>query len=265
MAFWEWLIPAMREEHPELIFLAEAFTRPKVMAKLAELGFSQSYTYFTWRNTKREFIDYLVELTSGPTADFMRPSFWTNTPDILSGPLRRGGRGAFKLRLVLASMMTPTFGMYSGYELMENEPASETNEEYLQSEKYEIKTRDWGRPDSLAPFVTRLNDVRRRHPALQELRNIWFHHTNNDSLLAFSKQSGDDVVLVIANLDPHSAQDDVLWIDLGRIGLPWDEPYEAYDELTDVTYIWDGPSPYVRLDPQFGEPAHVFHLRRRPW
>ncbi|MGH9037820.1 MAG: alpha-1,4-glucan--maltose-1-phosphate maltosyltransferase, partial [Acidimicrobiia bacterium] len=197
-AFWEWAIAEVQRQYPDVIFLAEAFTRPKVMARLAEVGFSQSYTYFTWRNTKAEFIEYLTEIAHGPKADYMRPNFWPNTPDILSGPLRRGGPGAFKLRLVLAATMTPSYGIYSGYELAENLPMAETNEEYFESEKYEIKHRDFGAPGNLGSFIATVNDIRRRHPALQELTNIHFHHTNNEWMLAWSKatEERDDVVLV---------------------------------------------------------------------
>ena len=263
-AFWEWAIADVQSRHPDVIFLAEAFTRPKVMARLAEVGFSQSYTYFTWRNTKAEFIEYLTEIAHGPKADYMRPNFWPNTPDILSGPLRGGGPGAFKLRLVLAATMTPSYGIYSGYELVENQPAAETNEEYLESEKYEIKHRDFDAPGNLGSFVGAVNDLRRRHPALQELSNIHFHHTNNDWMLAFSKttQDRDDVVLVVVNLDPQHPHDDVLGLDLGVLGLPPDAPYEAHDELTGVTYVWSGANPYVRLAPD--QPAHVLHLRWMP-
>ncbi len=263
-AFWEWAIAEIQRQYPDVIFLAEAFTRPKVMARLAEVGFSQSYTYFTWRNTKAEFIEYLTEIAHGPKADYMRPNFWPNTPDILSGPLRRGGPGAFKLRLVLAATMSPSYGIYSGYELAENMPMSETNEEYFESEKYEIKHRDFKAPGNLGAFIATVNDTRRRHPALQELTNIHFHHTNNEWMLAWSKMTDerDDVVLVVVNLDPHHAHDDVLGLDLGLLGLPSDAPYEAYDELTGVTYVWNGPNPYVRLAPD--QPAHVLHLRWMP-
>jgi starch synthase (maltosyl-transferring) len=263
-AFWEWAIAEVQRQYPDVLFLAEAFTRPKVMARLAEVGFSQSYTYFTWRNTKAEFVEYLTEIAHGPKADYMRPNFWPNTPDILSGPLRGGGPGAFKLRLVLAATMTPSYGIYSGYELGENQPAAETNEEYLESEKYEIKHRDFDAPGNLGSFIGAINNVRRRHPALQELTNIAFHHTNNDWLLAYSKttQDRDDVVLVVVNLDPYNTHDDVLGLDLGLLGLPTDAPYEAYDELTGVTYVWSGANPYVRLAPD--QPAHVLHLRWMP-
>jgi starch synthase (maltosyl-transferring) len=264
MAFWAWVIPEIQAAHPDVLFLAEAFTRPKVMAKLAEVGFTQSYTYFTWRTAKSELAEYLTELTTGPTVDYMRPNFWPNTPDILAGPLRGGSPAAFRLRLLLAATMVPSYGVYSGYELYENEPASETNEEYLHSEKYELKERDWDRPDSLAPFMTRINEIRQEHPALQNLRNTIVHHTNNDALLAYSRHSDDggDVILCVANLDPDHAQEDTPWLDLAAMGLPWDVPYEAHDLLTDERFTWQGPSPYVRIDPA-AQPAHVLHLRAR--
>jgi starch synthase (maltosyl-transferring) len=262
MAFWSWLIPAVQAEHPEVVFLAEAFTRPKVMAKLAEVGFSQSYTYFTWRTEKAELQEYLEEICHGPKADYMRPNFWPNTPDILSGPLRDGPPSAFALRLVLAATMVPSYGIYSGYELCENEPASPANEEYLYSEKYEIKHRDWNQPGSLAPLVTRINDIRRRHPAFAELRTIHFHHSNNDQILAYSKRTfdGSDVVLVVVNLDPVNPQSDTLWLDLDELGMPADEPFQAHDELTGDTYTWEGQGPYVFLHP-LRQPAHILHLR----
>ncbi|HVF75527.1 MAG TPA: maltotransferase domain-containing protein [Acidimicrobiales bacterium] len=262
MAFWEWVIPAVQETHADIVFLSEAFTRPKVMAKLAEVGFSQSYTYFTWRTGKQELAAYLLEVSSGPKADYMRPNFWPNTPDILAGPLRNGPPSAFRLRLVLASTMVPSYGIYSGYELYENDPASVANEEYLFSEKYQLKHRDWDTTDSLVPLITRLNEIRRRHPALAQLGNVAVHPTHSPDLLVWSKHTDDrsDVVLVIVNLDPHAAHDDTLSLDLELLGLPWDEPYEAHDELSGATYTWQGPHPYVRLDPANG-PAHVFSLR----
>jgi starch synthase (maltosyl-transferring) len=260
-ALWEWMIPLVQAEHPEVVFLSEAFTRPALMARLAEVGFSQSYTYFTWRTHKGELQEYVEELAYGPLADYMRSNFWPNTPDILSGPLRHGHAGVFKLRLVLAATLSPAYGIYSGYELGENEPASEFNEEYRYSEKYEIKDRDWSSPDSLAPFVQRVNEIRRRHPAFGELSNVRFEHAGNDQLAAYSKVSHDgaDVVLVVVNLDPFAAHEDTLGIDLGRLGLPLDSPYEAHDELSGETYVWHGSSPYVRLSPD--NPAHILHLR----
>lgn len=265
IAFWEWVIPAVQAEHPDVLFLAEAFTRPKVMAKLAEVGFSQSYTYFTWRTQQHGeegLRAYLEELSQGPVADYMRPNFWPNTPDILADPLRNGPPAAFRLRLLLAATMTPSYGIYSGYELCENQPMSEMNEEYFQSEKYEIKRRDWDGTDSLAPFVTRLNDVRRRHQALQRLRTIRFHGSNNDPIICYSKTSDDggDIILVVCNLDPHNMQEATLWLDLDALGIPQTHPYEAYDELTRQAFTWWGPSPYVRLDPA-ETPGHILHLR----
>jgi starch synthase (maltosyl-transferring) len=258
-AFWAWIIRAVQAEHPDVLFLAEAFTRPKVMAKLAEVGFSQSYTYFTWRDSKQDLTAYALEVTSGPAAEYMRPNFWPNTPDILAGPLRNGSPGAFRLRALLAATLVPSWGVYSGYELCENEPASDANEEYLHSEKYELKTRDWRRDDSLAPFLAQLNAARRAHPALQRLRGLQFHHSNSDQILAYSRTSadGDDIVLCVVNLDPDNWHEDTLWLDLGSLGLP--PSIEAHDELTGATYAWTD-SPYVRLDPA-DAPGHVLHLR----
>ena len=260
-ALWEWMIPAVQAEHPDVLFLAEAFTRPKVMAKLAEVGFTQSYSYFTWRTGRSELEAYLDELARGPTADYMRPNFWPNTPDILSHPLRNGPPAAFRQRLVLAATMTPSYGIYSGYELCENQPASESNEEYLHSEKYELKDRDFADPASLAPFITLLNGARRRHPALQRLRNITFHGSDNPKVIAYSKHTDDrsDVVLTVVNLDPHATAEATLDLDLGLLGLLWDRPYEAFDELSLQSFTWSGSHPYVRLDPY--QAAHVLHLR----
>jgi starch synthase (maltosyl-transferring) len=261
-AFWQWVIAEIQAQHPEIVFLAEAFTRPKLMARLAEVGFSQSYTYFTWRNSKAELQEYFTEVCLGPKADYMRPNFWPNTPDILSGILRNGGPGAFRLRLVLAACSVPSYGIYSGYELIENQPMSETNEEYFESEKYEVKPRDFSQPGSLVPFVARINDIRRRHPAFADLGNIAFHHSNNDQIFCWSKvdRAADDVMLMVVNLDPYNIHEDTLSLDLPVLGFDWNETYEAFDELTGMTFIWTGATPYVRLDP--GLPAHVLHLRR---
>jgi starch synthase (maltosyl-transferring) len=260
-AFWSWIIGEVQAEHPDVLFLAEAFTRPKVMAKLAEVGFTQSYTYFTWRTTKQELVEYGIEVTSGPTAEYMRPNFWPNTPDILSGPLRNGPPAAFRLRALLAATLVPSWGVYSGYELCENEPASESNEEYLHSEKYELKARDWRRVDSLAPFLGQLNAIRRGHAAFQRLRGLRFHHSNSDQILAYSRTSagGDDIVLCVVNLDPYEWHEDTLWLDLPSLGLP--PSVVAHDELSGATFAWD-QSPYVRLDPA-ETPGHVLRLQAR--
>jgi starch synthase (maltosyl-transferring) len=263
---WTWLIDEVHRHHPEVVFLAEAFTRPAVMHRLAEVGFSQSYTYFTWRTTKEELTEYGEELAAGPHAGYFRPNLWPNTPDILSGPLRDGPPAAFVQRAVLAATMGPSWGVYSGYELCENEPASPANEEYARSEKYEIKRRDWDDPRSIAPLLARLNGIRRRHPALADLASLRFHPTTSDAHVAYSKQvavGGDgamDTVLTVVSLDPWQPHDGMLRIDLDALGLPWDEPLDAYDELTRQVFPWWGPDAYILLGPD--SPAHVIHLRR---
>jgi starch synthase (maltosyl-transferring) len=213
------------------------------------------------RTSRTELEEYLEELAHGSKADYMRPNFWPNTPDILAGPLRDGPPAAFRQRLVLAATMTPSYGIYSGYELCENQPASASNEEYLHSEKYELRPRDYSDPKSLAPFITLLNSARRRHPALQRLRNITFHGVDNPNVIAYSKHTDDrsDIVLTVVNLDPHNTAEATLDLDLAVLGLPWDRPYEALDELTSQTFVWSGNRPYVRLDPF--QAAHVLHLR----
>ena len=262
LAFWQWVLADVRSRHPETVFLAEAFTRPKMMARLAEVGFSQSYTYFTWRTEASELGEYLEELSEGRTADYMRPAFWTNTPDILSGPLRDGPPSAFRMRAMLAATMVPTWGVYSGFEFCENVPASPTNEEYFASEKFELKRREWGSPSSLGPFLGTLNAVRRRHPALRRLRGARVHRADNPQLFAFSRmtRTKDDVVLVVVNLDPWNVQSGFLQLDLAELGLPLDGPYVAVDELSGESYEWAGPTPWVRLDPVAGA-GHILSLR----
>jgi starch synthase (maltosyl-transferring) len=260
LAFWEWMLKAVRRDHPDVIFLAEAFTYPKMMSKLAEIGFSQSYTYFTWRTTKQELAEYVNELAYGPQSGYFRPNFWPNTPDILSGQLRWGNRAAFKLRLALAATLSPSYGIYSGYELCENEPYSDHDEEYRYSEKYEVKDRDWDSPGSLAPYAGRLNDIRRRHPSLQELSNVTFHYAGNEKVIAYSKTSADlDRLLIIVNLDPGSAQETDLGLDLGRLGLDSGRSFRVTEELTGWSADWWGSNQIVRLDPAV-EPAWVLSL-----
>jgi starch synthase (maltosyl-transferring) len=261
--FWEWVIPAVHEVNPNVIFLAEAFTKPRMMAKLAEVGFTQSYTYFTWRTEQHGpegLRAYMAEL-SGDKADFLRPNFWTNTPDILSGPLRDGPPAAFAERLVLAATLSPSWGMYSGFELCENEPASPFNEEYRHSEKYEIRARDFDGPDTLIPLVTAVNAIRRRHPALQRLRRTQFHHSDNPLIVAYSKISddGSDVMLMVVSLDPYHMQSSVLRLDLEALGLSSFRPFTAVDELSGETYQWFGADPYVKLEP-WARVAHIIHL-----
>ncbi len=268
IAFWEWVIPAVQGEHPDVVFLAEAFTRPHVMAKLAEVGFSQSYTYFTWRTeaTGEEGLwAYMEELTAGPKADYMRPNFWPNTPDILSGPLRNGPPAAFALRYVLAATLTPSYGVYSGFELYENQPASPSNEEYLHSEKYELRPRDFDRPGTLAPLMTAVNRIRRAHPALARLRNLTLVPSDNPRIFAYARSSDDgtDVVLCAVTLDPSRPQETTLHLDLEALGLPSGRPFYVRDELSGELYLWTGPAPYVRLDPTV-RVAHVLDLRADP-
>jgi starch synthase (maltosyl-transferring) len=266
LTFWEWVIPQLRRRDPGVILLSEAFTRPRVMERLAKVGFTQSYTYFTWRNTKQELTEYLTELSQTEKVDWFRPNFWTNTPDILHEVLQHGGPPAFRLRLILAALGSPNWGMYAGYELFESVPVRTGSEEYIDAEKYQLRPRDWGRADSLAPLVTRVNGIRRRHcHATSLLRTLRVHHIGNDSMLCFSRSDDarSDVLLVIVNLDPVNAREAVTWLDLRGLGMPEDGPFEAHDELTDVTYIWNGPANYVRLDPSVGQAAHVLHLRRR--
>ncbi|MBJ6629500.1 MULTISPECIES: alpha-1,4-glucan--maltose-1-phosphate maltosyltransferase [unclassified Streptomyces] len=265
VVFWERVIGEINAGDPDVIFLAEAFTRPAMMHTLAQIGFQQSYTYFTWRNTKQELTEYLTEL-SGEAASYMRPNFFANTPDILHAYLQHGGRPAFEVRAVLAATLSPAWGIYSGYELCENTPLREGSEEYLDSEKYQLKPRDWeaaareGR--TIAPLITRLNTIRRDHPALHRLRNLRFHRTDNDSVLAYSKRQGSDVVLVVVNLDPHHVQEATVSLDMPQLGLDWHESVPVRDELTGETYHW-GSTDYVRLEPGRA-PAHVLHVQRPP-
>ncbi|MDX6354562.1 MAG: hypothetical protein QOF98_1465 [Streptomyces sp.] len=265
VVFWEKVIADINRTDPDVIFLAEAFTRPAMMSTLGQIGFQQSYTYFTWRTEKAELTDYMVEL-SGKTAAWMRPNFFVNTPDILHSYLQHGGRPAFETRAVLAATLSPSWGVYAGYELCEGSPAKPGSEEYLNSEKYELRPRDWAAAEaegrSLAPLLTTLNRARRRHPALRQLRDITFHHVDNDALLAYSKRHGDDVVLTVVNLDPFHTQEATVSLNMPELGLSWHESFPVRDELTGETYHW-GRDNYVRLEPGHA-PAHVLSLRPSP-
>jgi starch synthase (maltosyl-transferring) len=264
-ALWEWLIAEIRREHPDVLFLAEAFTRPAVMQRLAKLGFSQSYTYFTWRNSAWELSEYLTELSQTELVDWFRPNFWVNTPDILHATLQQGGPAAFRLRAVLAAITAPSWGMYSGYELYESTPVREGSEEYLDSEKYQLRPRNWSQPGSLAPFIAHLNDIRSRHrDAIAQLSTLRLHHITDESMLCVSRATPDkdDVVLLIVNLDPRHPREAATWLDLAALGVTADRPFEVYDELGGGTYFWQGPTNYVRLDPA-QQPAHIFHVRRQ--
>ncbi|MGW0602286.1 alpha-1,4-glucan--maltose-1-phosphate maltosyltransferase, partial [Streptomyces sp. NPDC002776] len=257
--FWERVIAEINRTDPDVIFLAEAFTRPAMMHTLAQIGFQQSYTYFTWRNTKQELTEYLTEL-SGEAASYMRPNFFANTPDILHAFLQHGGRPAFELRAVLAATLSPTWGIYSGYELCENTPLREGSEEYLDSEKYQLRPRDWDTADTIAPLITRLNTVRRASPALRQLRNLHFHHADQDQVIVYSKRSGSNTVLVVVNLDPHHTQEATVSLDMPQLGLDWHESVPVRDELTGETYHW-GRTNYVRLEPGT-RPAHLLTVLR---
>jgi starch synthase (maltosyl-transferring) len=261
--FWEWLIREVQTAHPEVIFLSEAFTRPKMMKVLAKAGFTQSYTYFTWRNAKPELQEYLTEITTAPVAEYFRGNLWPNSPDILHETLQRGGRPAFKLRLVLAATLSSLYGIYSGYELCENQPFAPGSEEYLYSEKYEPKARDWDAPGNLTAFVTRINQLRREHRALQLYRNLTFHAADDPHILWYSKATpaGADVVFVAANLDCFATHAGMVEVPLHDLGLAPDQPYGMHEVLSDVTYEWRGPRGFVELDPD-RDPAQIFVLRR---
>ncbi|MFC8898211.1 alpha-1,4-glucan--maltose-1-phosphate maltosyltransferase [Streptomyces cinereoruber] len=265
VVFWERVIREVNGADPDVVFLAEAFTRPAMMRTLGAIGFQQSYTYFTWRNTKEELTEYLTEL-SRETAAQMRPNFWVNTPDILPGYLQEGGRPAFEVRAVLAATLSPSWGMYAGYELCENTPLREGGEEYLDSEKYELRPRDWESAEragrTITPLITNLNRIRRRHPALRRLRNLTFHEADNPQVIAYSKRSGSNTVLVVVNLDPHHTQEATVSLNMPELGLDWHETAPVRDELTGETYHW-GRANYVRLEPGV-TPAHVLALRPSP-
>ncbi|MFH9178468.1 alpha-1,4-glucan--maltose-1-phosphate maltosyltransferase [Streptomyces albogriseolus] len=251
VVFWERVIGEINRTDPDVIFLAEAFTRPAMMHTLAQIGFQQSYTYFTWRTTKQELTEYLTEL-SGEAASYMRPNFFANTPDILPAHLQHGGRPAFEVRAVLAATLSPSWGIYSGYELCENTPLREGGEEYLDSEKYQLKPRDWeaaareGR--TIAPLITRLNTVRRENPALRQLRDLHFHQADKEEVIAYSKRRDGNTVLVVANLDTRHTQEATVSLDMPQLGLDWHESVPVRDELTGETYQW-GSANYVRLGP----------------
>jgi starch synthase (maltosyl-transferring) len=262
--FWEWCIAEIHRDHPDVLFLAEAFTRPKVMYRLAKLGYTQSYTYFTWRNSKYELTEYMTELTKTKVREFFRPNFWPNTPDILHAYLQTGGRPAFITRLVLAATLAASYGIYGpAFEVCDNAPKEPGSEEYLYAEKYEIKHWDVDGPSSLKPIITTVNQIRRQHPALQTNDNLVFHRTDNDYLVCYSKATPkhDDVILVIVNIDPHTRQWGYVDLALDQLGLQWNQGYVVHDLLTDVRFSWHGPRNYVELNPH-AMPAHVLHIRR---
>lgn len=262
VAFWEWLIGEIHAVDPEIIFLSEAFTKPKMMQTLAKAGFTQSYTYFTWRETAAELRDYVTELTQGHMRDYYRANFWPNTPDILPRHLQHAGPAMFKIRAALAATLVPSWGIYSGYELCEGAPLP-GREEYLDSEKYQLKDRDWNKPGNIKPFITRLNRIRRGHPALQTYANIAFVPSENDQILAWCKWSHDrsDLMLMVVNLDAHRRQETLLHVPVDLLGLPHGTPYEVEDVLFEETYTWRDSTNFVSLDPRT-KPVHLFHVKR---
>jgi starch synthase (maltosyl-transferring) len=264
-AFWEWVIGEIKTQHPDVLFLAEAFTRPNVMYRLGKLGFSQSYTYFTWRNTKPELTDYFNELTNTQVSDYLRPNLWPNTPDILPEFLQAGGHPSFMVRLILAATLSASYGIYGpAFELCENAPIEAGKEEYLSSEKYELKHRDLNSKSSLKNLISRLNRIRKENPALQSNRNLRFHKTDNPAILCYSKASDDlsSVIIVAVNLDCFHVQKGWLEIDLTSIGLDARHSFQVHDLLSEGRFLWQGSRNYVELTPD-SLPAHILHLRRR--
>jgi starch synthase (maltosyl-transferring) len=262
VAFWEYLITGVREKYPDTIFLSEAFTRPKMMKALAKAGFNQSYTYFTWRNSKRELIEYFTELTQTEMNEYFRPNLWTNTPDILPFVLQEGGRPAFMIRVALAATLSPLYGIYSGYELCENEPLPD-REEYLDSEKYQFKERDWNAPGNIKDWIAQLNKIRKENRALQFYTNLQFHDADNDAILFYSKMTAarDNIILIVVNLDPHRKQNSFVDVPIESFGQMESDVYQVQDLLSGATYTWRGRRNYVELDPDI-QPAHIFLVRR---
>lgn len=263
--FWEWLTGEVKAAYPDVIFLSEAFTRPKVMYRLAKLGFTQSYTYFSWRNTKWELMDYFTELTQTDVRECMRPNLWPNTPDILPEYLQMGGRPAFMTRLVLAATLGASYGIYGpAFELCEHQPRRLGSEEYLDSEKYEIRHWEVSKPESLREFIARLNQIRREHRALQSDWSLRFHPIENDQLICFSKHTEDpsEVILVVANLDSHYTQAGYLEFPIDTFGHDPQRPYQVHDLISGARYLWHGSRNYVELNPHV-VPAHVFRVRRK--
>jgi starch synthase (maltosyl-transferring) len=263
--FWEWVIGEIKRDHPEVLFLSEAFTRPKIMYRLAKIGFSQSYTYFPWRNGKSELTAYLTELTQTPVREFFRPNQWPNTPDILTEFLQIGGREVFSIRFLLAATLGANYGIYGpAFELMEHEPVRHGSEEYLNSEKYEIRHWDLDRPDSLKPLLARVNRIRSENQALQNDWSLRFHFIENEQLLCFSKESEDrsNLILTVINLDPHYTQSGFVNLPLDQLEIPADRGFEAEDLLTGARYMWHGPRNYVELNPA-RQAGHILKLHRR--
>ena len=262
VSFWEWVIAEVKDKFPDTIFLSEAFTVPKMMQELAKAGFNQSYTYFTWRNSKSELAEYFTELTQSDLKEFFRANFFTNTPDILPEFLQNGGRPAFLIRAVLASMACPVYGIYSGFELCENSPVP-GREEYTDSEKYQFKGRDWNAPGNIKDYLTRLNAIRRQNRALQEYSNLRIQTAENDAILCFSKATAslDNLILVVVTVDPWQAQTAFVHVPLADFGIGESEAYVVEDLLTGERFTWRGSRNFVALNPHT-RPAHIFRIRR---
>src|SRR5438552_6970368 len=262
VAFWEYLIEGVGEKFPDAIFLSEAFTRPKMMKALAKAGFNQSYTYFTWRNSKRELIEYFTELTQTELSEYFRPNLWPNTPDILPFVLQEGGRPAFMIRVLLAATLSTLYGIYSGYALCENE-AWPGREEYLDPEKYQWKERDWDAPGNIKDWITRLNKIRKENRALHFYDNLRFYHADNDAILFYSKMTAarDNIILIVVNLDPHRKHNSFVYVPIENFGQMESDVYQVQDLLSGATYTWRGRRNYVELDPDI-QPAHIFLVRR---
>jgi starch synthase (maltosyl-transferring) len=263
--FWEWVITEIKRDHPEVLFLAEAFTRPKIMYRLAKLGFSQSYTYFPWRNAKGEITAYLTELTQTPVREFFRPNQWPNTPDILTEFLQIGGRAVFTMRLLLVATLGANYGIYGpAFELLEHRAVRHGSEEYLDSEKYEIRRWDLDSPDSLRSVIARVNSIRAGNEALQNDWSLLFHSTDNEQIIAYTKESDDrsNLILTVVNLDPHHTQAGFVNLPLEQLQIPQDRAYEAEDLLTGERYMWNGSRNYVELNPQ-ARAGHILKLHRR--
>ncbi len=262
LPFWHWVLNELKRDHPDLIFLAEAFTRPKIMYWLAKAGFTQSYTYFAWRNTKYELTEYFGEIAKPPVSDFFRPNAWPNTPDILTEYLQYGGRPAFVIRLMLAATLSANYGIYGpAFERFVNAAREPGSEEYLDSEKYEVK--QWGESDNdLSEMIAVVNRVRRENPALQQNLTLKFHETTNDEILCYSKSAGDNVVLTVVNVDPHNPQSGWIELDLNALNLDANRPFQVHELLSGARYTWHGPRNYVQLSPHV-VPAHIFRIRRK--
>jgi len=263
--FWEWAIAEIKKDHPEVLFLSEAFTRPKIMYRLAKIGFTQSYTYFAWRNTKWELTQYFTELTQADIRDYFRPNLWPNTPDILTEYLQSGGRPAFMTRLVLAATLAASYGIYGpAFELCEARPRELGSEEYLDSEKYEIKQWDIDRADSLRDFIARVNQIRHDNPALHSNLSLDFHTVDNEQIICYSKKTEDlsNVIVVVVNLDPHYTQSGWVDLPLSMLEIPEQQAFQVHDLLSDARYLWHGPRNYVELNPHVC-PAHILRIRRR--